>query len=58
MKNYHFYKSEQFRHCQATVAYFEDEASDIVIFYSYTCPKIVRIGRDYYQFTFENSRKE
>ena len=54
---YTFYKSEQFRNCQATIAYFENEIRDAVVFYSYTCPQLVKINGDWYQFTFEGSRK-
>lgn len=46
---------KQFRKCQATIAEFEWW---FTVFYSYTCPKIVKFpDGGTYRFTFENSRK-
>lgn len=56
--NWECYKKEQFRNCQATIAYFEDEFwNEITIFYSYTCPELVKIRWNWYKFTYEDSRK-
>lgn len=54
---YTFYKAEQFKNCQATIAYFKNEIRDAVVFYSYTCPQLVKINGAWYQFTFDGSRK-
>ena len=56
--NWECYKKEQFRKCQATIAYFEDEFwNEITIFYSYVCPELVKIRWNWYKFTYEDSRK-
>lgn len=53
------YKSyRRFRQCQATVYRIETPKGEFLIFYSYLCPKIVRMPNgDLLQFTFEGSRK-
>lgn len=52
------YKREQFKNCHATITYWEDGFwNEITIFYSYTCPKLVKIRWNWYRFTFDWSRK-
>lgn len=58
MKNYELFYKEQFKSCQATECKFEDEEGNVVtIFYSYSCPELVKVKGDWYKFSFENSRK-
>lgn len=64
MKNYELFKKEQFKKCQATVAWFESDelkggcGEVITIFYSYSCPELVKIRGCWYKFTYEGSRKD
>lgn len=63
MKNFELFKKEQFRKCQATVAWFESDelkggcGEVITIFYSYACPELVKIKWNWYKFSYEWSRK-
>jgi hypothetical protein len=59
MKNYALISREQFKSCQATEARFDVEnlANDVIIFYSYQCPELVKIKGDWFKFSYENSRK-
>lgn len=64
MKNYELFKKEQFKKCQATVAWFESDELQgwcgevITIFYSYSCPELVKIRGNWYKFIYEGSRKD
>lgn len=58
MMNYELFYREQFKSCQATECKREDEDGNVVtIFYSYSCPELVKVKGDWYKFSFENSRK-
>lgn len=59
MKNYELFYKEQFKKCQATIAKFDVEglSDTVTIFYSYSCPELVKVKGDWYKFTYENSRK-
>ena len=58
MKNYELFYREQFSKCQATECKREDEDGNVItIFYSYTCPELVKVRGDWYKFSYENSRK-
>ena len=59
MKTYALFYKEQFKKCQATIAKFDVEGlSDAVtIFYSYSCPELVKVKGDWYKFSFDGSRK-
>lgn len=59
MDNYKLTLCEQFKHCHATqTRRVNEETGDTVrVFYSYTCPKIVKTREGFFKFTFEDSRK-
>lgn len=59
MKTYALISREQFKHCQATIVRFDVEnlADDVIIFYSYSCPELVRVKGERFKFSYENSRK-
>lgn len=59
MKKRELFKKTRFNQCQATETMREDEDGNIIIlFYSYTCPELVKVAWIWYKFTYENSRKD
>ena len=58
MKNYELFKQDQFKSCQATECKRQDEDGNVItIFYSYSCPELVKVKGDWFRFSFEGSRK-
>jgi len=56
--SYTLTNAKQFRHCQATdTTRTNEDGQKIFVFYSYTCPELVKIGWNWYKFDYENSRK-